>query len=104
MSAREQIPFEPSFALVLAQDLHHPAVWRDVVVARNDFRGGATVRHLEHRTPAVRRGFVRTENTERLGVQLYHVADHLALDARGFGAHATRFWYCHSVVAKIWHA
>src|SRR5680860_1659488 len=93
MSAREQISFEPSFALVLAQHLHHPAVRRDVVVARNDFRGRTTVRHLEHGAPTVRRCFVRTEHAERFGVQFHHIADHLALNARRFGTHVAWFRY-----------
>ena len=101
MSAREQISFEPSFALVLAQDLHHPAVRRNMVVAGNYFRGRTTVGHLEYRTPAVRRRFVRTENAEGFGVQFDHVADQFALDARSFRTHATGFRNLHRVVSEI---
>ena len=62
--AGEQVPFEPAFALVLAQHLHHAAVGRDVVVAGQDLRGRTPIRHLEHGVPAVRGRFVRAEDAE----------------------------------------
>ena len=46
MATREQITFQPAFALVLAQHFHDAAVGGDVVVDGNDLRGGAAVGHL----------------------------------------------------------
>src|SRR5678815_5962398 len=34
VSAGEQVPFEPSLALVLAEHLHHATVWRNMIVSR----------------------------------------------------------------------
>ena len=90
VAAGEQIAFQPALALVLAQHLHHPAIGRDVVVAGKDLRGRAAVRHLEHGAPAVRGRFVRAEDAEVVRVQFHHIADELALDARGFGVHRCR--------------
>ncbi len=39
MPAGEQVAFQPALAQVLAQDLHHPAVGRDVVVGLENFGG-----------------------------------------------------------------
>ena len=84
VTAGEQVAFEPALALMLAQHLHHAAIGRDVIVAGNDLRGRATVRHFEHGAPAVRGRFVRAEDAEVFRILFHHVADELALDARGF--------------------
>ena len=41
--AREQVTFEPSFALMLAQHLHHATIRRHMVVGGEHFRGRAAV-------------------------------------------------------------
>src|SRR6476661_3409995 len=38
MAARQEIAFEPPFALMLAQHLHHAAIRRHMIVSWNDLR------------------------------------------------------------------
>ena len=67
----------------------------------NDLCRRATVRHLEHGAPAVRGRFVRAEHAKVGGIELDHVADELALDARGFAFHGAGLRHVHRVIAKI---
>ena len=87
MPPGQQIAFEPALAQVLAQHLHHAAVRRDVIVVGRMSRGGDAIGHLEQRVQPVRCGLVRTEDAEvaRRVVQLHHVAQEAADDARRFG-------------------
>ena len=86
MAAGQQVTFEPTLALVLAQHLHHPAIRADMVIDGNDFRSRAAVCHLETGVPTVRCGFVRAEDAEVacISVELEHIADELTLNARAF--------------------
>jgi hypothetical protein len=53
VTAGQQVAFEPAFALMLAQHLHHPAIGSDMLVTRDHLCDGTAIRHLEHRVPAV---------------------------------------------------
>ena len=64
VAAREQVALEPALAEVLAQDLHHPAVGGEVVVAVAALGHPGAVGHLEHRAQPVRRGLVGAEDAE----------------------------------------
>ena len=75
MAAGEQVAFEPAFALMLAQHLHHTAVGRDVIVGWKDLGGRTPIRYLEHRVPPVRIRFVRAEDAEVVAIRFDHVAD-----------------------------
>ena len=105
MAAGQQVAFKPTLALGLAKYFHHPAIGADVIVAWNDFRRGASVRHLEHGVPSVRGGFVRAEDTEIacVGVAPKHIAYELALDARDFGCHDAMLRDLDCVVAEVRH-
>src|SRR5258706_4657598 len=81
MAAGEQVTFEPAFALMLAQHLHHPAIGGDVIIAGNNFRSRSAVRYAEQIAPTIRRGFVRAEDAKIIEVEFDHVADEFALDA-----------------------
>ena len=97
----EQVPFEPAFALVLAQHFHDAAVRRDVVVAWQDRGGGTPIRHLEHRVPPIRRRFVRAEHPEVVRVLCDDVANELALNAGGLGVDGARLRHRHGVRAEV---
>src|SRR5262245_26864263 len=43
----EEISFEPALAGVLAEDFHHPSVWRQVVVLRNRISHPGPIRYLK---------------------------------------------------------
>ena len=103
MSAREQIAFEPTLALVLAQHFHHPTVGCELVVVIEPLRHPGAIGDFEHVLPAVRIILVRTEQTEVLAVEilLHHVAEKLAHDARGLGAGRAGFLDFDRVLAEI---
>ena len=86
---------------MLAQHFHHAAIGCDVIVAGNNFRGRTTIRHFEHRTPAVRGRLVRTEDAEVFRIHFRHVADELALDAGRLAFHRPGPGRLHRVIAEI---
>ena len=64
MAPGEQVALEPALAAVLAQDLHHPAVRRHVIVAGHPRQHRAAVLHVEHVAEPVGVGLVRAEEAE----------------------------------------
>ena len=48
VAAGEQIAFQPALACGLAQDLHRPAVGRQVIVGRQSFGYPDAVRHIQN--------------------------------------------------------
>ena len=60
----EQVALEPALAAVLAQDLHHPAVGRHVIVVGLAREHRAAVLHVEDVTEPVGVGLVRAEEPE----------------------------------------
>ncbi len=67
--AGQQVALQPALALVLGEDLHHPAVRGEVVVGREDLGHPGLVGHLEDGAEAVRGGLVRAEDAEVLAVR-----------------------------------
>ncbi|TKS60902.1 MAG: hypothetical protein EWM73_03044 [Nitrospira sp.] len=53
VTSGQEIPFQPTLALVLAEHLHDPAVRREVVVVGIPIRHPGAVGHLQHILPAV---------------------------------------------------
>ena len=80
MPAGQQVPLQPALAGVLGEDLHHPAVPREVLVDRQDRLLPGLPGHLEQRAEPVRLGLVRAEHPEvrGRGVAPHHVAQHPA--------------------------
>ena len=64
MPAGEQVALEPALARVLAQDLHHAAVGREVVVVGQTLGHPGAVGRLEHGVQPVRGGLVGAEDAE----------------------------------------
>src|SRR5690606_39809014 len=59
---RQQVAFEPAFAQVLAQDLHHASVWRYMGVLRLDVRYRHAFGDLEDVAPTVGARLIRAED------------------------------------------
>ena len=100
---REQIAFEPALAHVLAQDFHHTAIGRDMIVNGNDLGGRLAVRHVKERVPSIRSRFIGRHDTEilRPGIQRHHVAQERSHHARPFGHHHATLRHIHGIVAEI---
>src|SRR5919199_4744134 len=64
VATREQVALEPALTQMLAQDLHHPAGRRDVVVYRERLADEAAVLDLEDGAEPVRVGLVRAQEPE----------------------------------------
>ncbi len=103
MPAGQQVAFEPALALVFAEHLQDAAVGRDVFVAGQDLGGRTAVGGLEDGAPAVRQELVGADDAEvaRLGVEPEHVADQLALHARGLGVAGARQRHVDRIVAEV---
>ena len=86
--AGEQVAFEPALAQVLAEDLHHPAVGREVVVVGQDLAPSqarsVTSKTRVQRFEAVSSG-PKTRKLRLVAVELHHVAQEAAHDARRLG-------------------
>ena len=65
---------------VLAQDLHHTPIGREVIVNRDDFFYPGAILDIEEISKTIRIGLIRTEETEitLLGVFCKHISHHLA--------------------------
>ncbi len=81
--AGEDVAFEPSLAVVLAEDLHHPALGSEVVVRRQDGEHEGSLRRLEDRAQPVAVRLVRAEEPEARRVLAIEVAHQLPEPARG---------------------
>ena len=73
MPAGQEVPLQPSLALVFAQDLHHPTIRRQVVVVGIAIRHPGAVGDLQDVLPAVRVVLVRAEEAE---VSTFHIQLH----------------------------
>src|ERR1700730_16991671 len=62
--AREEIPFEPPLALMLAQHLHDLSGARQVLIVVRGGRFPLPIGALEHRLETVGHRFIRTEDSE----------------------------------------
>ena len=103
MPAGQQIAFEPTLALMLAQHLHHPPVRREMIVVGFGLGHPGAIGDLERVLPAVGVVLVRTEQAEvaRLHVQLHHIAQEPAHHASRFGRDGARRGHLDRVVAEI---
>ena len=65
---------------VLAQDLHHTPIGREVIVNRDDFFYPGAILDIEEIAKTIRIGLIRTEETEitLLGVFRKYISQHLA--------------------------
>src|SRR5664279_4739329 len=72
----EQVTFEPAFALMLAQHLHHPAIQSEKFIVILRACVPLPVGHLKHGAQAVRKCFVGAENSKiaLLPVELGYIA------------------------------
>ena len=82
VAAGEEVALEPALALVLGQDLHDPAVRREVLVGRLCLGVPGAFGDGEDIAKPVRRGFVRSEQAEVRGDSVDHVAQEAAEHAR----------------------
>ena len=64
MSSGKQIAFEPAFAKMLAQHLHHAPVGRQMVIDRYGFLHRASVCHVKHRIQAIGVCLIRAEQSK----------------------------------------
>src|ERR1017187_6086970 len=82
VSTGEEVPLQPSLALVLGKHLHHPAVGRQVVVTRPYLGIPGPVGDLEHVLQPVRCGLVRSEEAEGGRIGPYRVPEKLPEPSR----------------------
>src|SRR5438270_565204 len=96
---------------VLAQDLHHTPVGREVIVNRDDFFYPGAILDIEEISKTIRIGLIRTEETEitLLGVFCKHISHHLAQQASLAAARShervpllDRSVFSHSRCLKFW--
>src|ERR1700750_1953701 len=82
VSASEQVTLEPALALVLAQNLHDLAAWRQEVVIASRLREPLALRGLEHGLQAVGYCFIGPEQPKiaRLGIRFEHIPDEMPED------------------------
>ncbi len=101
--AGEQVTFEPTLALMLAQHLHDTPVGSDMRIGRLDLGDRGPCRDVEHSVPAIRGRLIRAEDAEvaALLVQLHDVADVRTLHARRFGVDGARRLDLDGIVAKV---
>ena len=104
MAAREQIALEPALAHVLAQNLHHAALARKVIVPQLELGLPDTVGRLEHRTQPVGDRLVGTHEPEVVGVACDHVAQVRAQDPRRLAVLGAGPWHLDGVIAKVGQA
>jgi hypothetical protein len=99
----QQVALEPALAQVLAQDLHHAAVRRDVLVADVHLVGEDLVGDLEQRAQSVGRCLVGAEDAKVALVQVapHHVAQELAEHARGLARGLPGPGHVDGVVAEV---
>src|SRR5207253_653371 len=93
----EQVALEPTLAHVLAQHFHYTAVWRDMVVIRENGPFQHPVGRLKERLKAVGTGLVRPEDAEvpGLGIGLHDIAKHLTQNASSLTENRARLRDAH---------
>ena len=85
MPAGQEIAFEPALAEMLAQDLHHPAVPRQMHVVGLDALHPDPIGRLEDGVEPVGGGLVRPHEAEIVLVQPDDVAQERSRDTRCLG-------------------
>src|SRR5947208_5967523 len=103
----KEIPFQPTLAGVLTQDLHHPPLRSQVsigiVILRKTIPLPDPIRHLKHRVEAVRGRLVWAEQPEiaRLPIRLDDVTQEAAHDTGSFSDHRTWLRHLHGIVPEV---
>ena len=64
MPSRQQITFEPAFALMFAEHFHHTSIGCEKLVIGHGRGVPLALGHIKESLQAVREGFVRTKDTE----------------------------------------
>src|SRR5205085_2700161 len=105
MASGQQIAFEPTLTQMLAQHLHDPAIWRNMIVAWDYALDQAAILDLEDVAKPVGIGFVGTKKTEVLLLLILgkHVAQHFAKLAGRFMMLAARFLDRDGILRKSWY-
>src|SRR6266568_4544977 len=90
---------------MLAQHLHHPAIWRHMVVARQYLLDETAILDLEDAAEAVGIGLIGTEDAEilLLLVLCIDIAQHAPELAGRFVALAARLFHRNGIARKIWN-
>ena len=101
----QQIALQPALALVLAENLHDPAVRVEVVVVGQRLGHPGAVGDFEHVLPAVGVGLVRADQAEVLAVQvhLHDVAEELAHDPRRLRVRGAGAGHLDGIVPEVGH-
>src|SRR5688572_2790167 len=103
MPARQEVAFEPTLALVLAQHFHDAAVGGELVIEVETLRVPGPVSHIEHVLPAVRIIFVWTEQAKilTLEIELHYVTQVAALNPGSLSGFRPRLGYFYFVGSKV---
>ena len=103
MPACQEVPFQPSLALMLAQHFHDPAVRRKLIIIVEALRHPGAVGNFEHVLPSIRIVLVRTEEAKIFVRQtkFHHVAQESSHHARRLGIHGSGARHFDGVIAKI---
>src|SRR5262245_45039547 len=102
MAAGQNIPFQPTVTIVFAQNFHHSAIMRNVVVNIDQMTYETAVSRLEYCAQSIRVRLVRAEKAEvcRLGIPLENVAKELAELPGGFVTLSPWFLHLKRIVSE----
>ena len=101
MATGEEIPLEPAFAQMLRENLHHPTVGREVIVAGQPLGHPGAVRCFEDGLQTVRCRLVGTHDAEPVGVGSHHVAQPRAEHVRPLHLRTAMGRYVDCVRAEV---
>ena len=99
----EQVPLEPTLALVLGEHLDHPSGAGEVLVHLRPEEFGVPLLGggVEHGLQAIGRGLVGAEDPEVVGIEPHHLGQPLTEHSGGFGHRSARGGYVHAVVPEV---
>ena len=101
MPTRQQVALQPALAEMLAQDLHHTPVGREVIVAVQTLGVPRAVRDLEHGAQAVGCRLVRTHDAQVRRVGAERIAQERAEHPRGLADARRRRGHRDGVVTEV---
>ena len=101
----EQVPLQPSLALVLAEHFHYAATRREKLIVRRCRGVPLPVGHFKKRFQTIGECFVRTKNTEipPLVVQRSHIAQETPEHMRVADTAHSRRWHVNRIVTIVGH-
>ena len=104
MTSGQQITFQPTLALVLAEHrIQHPSGGRKEFIILDFPRVPLAIGDFENRAQEIRHGLIGTKDTEIILIQLGHVAQKLAQHHRILAVHRARRRHADCVKAEIRH-